>query len=81
MAELIHKKESYVIMGACFEVYKEKGHGFVEPIYQECLEIEMKLRNIPFETQQALPLVYKGTSFEASLYSRSNMLRQNYCRA
>ena len=70
MAELIHKKESYAIMGACFEVYKEKGHGFVEPIYQECLEIEMKLRNIPFKAQKALPLDYKGQALKHSLYRR-----------
>lgn len=66
MAELIYKKESYAIMGACFEVYKEKGHGFVEPIYQECLEIEMKLRNIPFIAQQALPLTYKNRALKHS---------------
>ena len=40
MAEIIYREESYKIMGACFEVYKEKGCGFTEPVYQECLEIE-----------------------------------------
>ena len=34
--------ESYRIMGACFEVYKIKGCGFLEPVYQECLEIELE---------------------------------------
>ena len=38
--ELLYKDESYRIIGACFEVYNEKGCGFVEPVYQECLEIE-----------------------------------------
>ena len=47
-------------MGACFEVYKEKGSGFVESVYQECLEIELGLRNIPFKAQQELALTYKG---------------------
>jgi len=61
MAEIIYKDESYAIMGACFEVYKEKGHGFVEPVYQECMEIELASRDIPFEAQQALALEYKGT--------------------
>ena len=32
--------ESYAIMGACFEVYREKGCGYLEAVYQECLEIE-----------------------------------------
>jgi hypothetical protein len=32
MAEVIYKDESYRIMGACFEVYKEMGCGFLEPV-------------------------------------------------
>lgn len=61
MAELMYKEESYKIMGACFEVYKEKGHGFVEPVYQECLGLEFALQEIPFEPQKSLALSYKGT--------------------
>jgi hypothetical protein len=40
-AELIYKDESYAIIGACFAVYKDKGCGFLEPVYHECLEIEL----------------------------------------
>ncbi|MBN2559530.1 MAG: GxxExxY protein [Phycisphaerae bacterium] len=60
MAELIHKDETYAILGACFEVYKEEGCGFHESVYQECLEIEMGLREIPFVAQKPLILQYKG---------------------
>jgi len=56
MKEIIHKEESYRIIGACFEVYNEKGCGFTEPIYQECLEIELALQAIMFEAQAQLPL-------------------------
>ena len=41
MAEIVFKDESYQIMGACFEVYKEMGCGFLERVYQECLEREL----------------------------------------
>ena len=41
---ILYADESYRIMGACFEVYKIKGCGFLEPVYQECLEIELELR-------------------------------------
>jgi GxxExxY protein len=58
--DIVYKEESYRIMGACFEVYKEKGAGFVEPVYQECLEIEFILQAIPFRPQVELPLEYKG---------------------
>jgi GxxExxY protein len=57
--EIVHKAESYAIMGACFEVYREMGCGFTEPIYQECLEIELGLQAIPFQAQRDLRLVYK----------------------
>jgi len=39
MSEIVYKEESYAIMGACFEVYKNMGCGFLESVYQECLEI------------------------------------------
>src|SRR3972149_2841363 len=60
MDDLIYKEEAFKIVGACFEVYNEKGCGFLEPVYQECLEIEMRLRGIPFVAQAALALNYKG---------------------
>jgi len=52
--------ETYRIIGACFEVYNEKGCGFLEPIYQECLEMEFGLQGIPFNAQVELILDYKG---------------------
>lgn len=55
-----HPDETFAILGACFEVYNEKGCGFLEPVYQECLEIEFRLREIPCEAQRSLSLVYKG---------------------
>jgi GxxExxY protein len=58
--ELLYEKETYAILGACFEVYKEKSNGFVEPVYQECLEIEFELQQIPFSAQASLRLSYKG---------------------
>ena len=57
---ILYKDESYRIMGACFEVYNEKGSGFVEPVYQECLEIELGLQGTPSQPQQQLELRYKG---------------------
>jgi GxxExxY protein len=60
MSNLIYKEESYKILGACFEVYKEKGFGFTEPVYQECLEVEFELQGIPFVSQPKIQLEYKG---------------------
>ncbi|MBI2436083.1 MAG: GxxExxY protein [Candidatus Hydrogenedentes bacterium] len=52
--------QTYAIIGAAMEVHKEKGCGFAEPVYQECLEIELELRNIPFQREYRVNLEYKG---------------------
>ena len=44
----------------CFEVYKDKGCGFLEAVYQECLEIELGFQQLPFLPQSELQLTYKG---------------------
>lgn len=64
MSEILYKKESFDVVGACFEVYKQKGVGFVEPVYHECLEIEFELRGIPAVHHPQLPLYYKGRKLE-----------------
>jgi GxxExxY protein len=54
------KDESYRLLGAAFEVYNDRGFGLGEEIYQECLEIELELRGIPFRAKQELACFYKG---------------------
>ena len=60
MGKILYKDEVYAIQGAVFEVYRELGCGFLEPVYQECLEKEFNFRGIPFDPQKALRLTYKG---------------------
>ena len=60
MAELILKDEVYAIVGAAMEVHRIKGHGFAEPVYQECMEIELAERGLPAAPQKELPIFYKG---------------------
>ncbi len=58
--KIIYKEEAYKIQGAVFEVYREIGSGFLEAVYQECLEREFANQEIPFAVQQELKLTYKG---------------------
>ncbi len=44
---IVFKEKSYRIIGACFEVYKEKGNGVLEGVYQECLAIELGEQQSP----------------------------------
>ena len=54
---IIYKLESCEIMGACLEVDKEKGSGFVELVYQECLE---NMSALPFELFRVFS-VFRGS--------------------
>ncbi len=60
MVEIIYREESYEIIGACFEVYKQKGCGFTEPVYQECLAIKFGLQGVPSVSQPIVEMDYKG---------------------
>jgi GxxExxY protein len=59
MTEIVYRKESYAIIGACFQVYNEKGCGFLEPVYQECLGIEFEYQRIPAKAKPLLALGYR----------------------
>ena len=64
MGEIIYKDESFKIIGACFEVYNQKGFGFTEPIYHECLFHEFSIQGIPFISQPELSMTYKGLELD-----------------
>ncbi|MEI6339124.1 MAG: GxxExxY protein [Verrucomicrobiota bacterium] len=55
----LFQQEGYDLMAAAFEVYNEKGHGFLEDVYQECLEKELALRKIAFQPKPWLQIFYK----------------------
>lgn len=57
---ILFGEECYAIQGAVFEVYREMGCGFLESVYQECLEREFRRQYVPFVAQQLLELFYKG---------------------
>ena len=61
---IIHKEESYKIVGAAFPVYNTLGHGFLEAVYQEALEIEFQKQGIPYEREKELKIVYDGVELK-----------------
>lgn|SRR5574341_1101137 len=60
MVELLLKDEVYAIIGAAMEVYNQLGAGFIEPVYQEAMEIEIAERQIPAEPQHEIVIKYKN---------------------
>lgn len=64
MVDDFFRQETYVIRGAAFEVYRQMGSGFLEAVYQECLEKEFTLQKIPYLSRPKLSLTYKGEKLE-----------------
>jgi len=64
MSEILLKDEVFQIVGAAIEVHRELGCGFLEPVYQEALEIELQTRDIPFSPQEPLTILYKNHSLK-----------------
>ncbi len=64
MTEFPLKDETYDIIGAAIEVHNELGCGFLEAVYQEAFEIELKRRNIPYEREKVINIFYKNEKLE-----------------
>lgn len=55
---------THEIIGAAIEVHRTLGPGLLESAYEECFASELSTRQIPFERQKPLPLVYKDVKLE-----------------
>jgi len=51
---------SNAVIGATLELHKRLGPGLDEATYENALDIEFRLREIPFERQVWLDVQYKG---------------------
>ena len=69
---MLFRDETYSIVGAAMDVYYRLGCGFLEPVYQEALELELGLREIPFRAQQELPIRYKD--FTLKKYYKADLV-------
>ena len=63
--ELIEKELTNEILRAAIEVHRVLGPGLLESVYEQCMCRELQLRNIPYQCQQPIPLLYKGDPVEA----------------
>ena len=62
--KLLEEKLTESVIGATIEVHRELGPGLLESAYEECLCHELRLRDIPFARQLAVPVKYKGVSLD-----------------
>ena len=64
-----YEEQTSKIIKACMEVHNELGNGFLEAVYQEALEQELKLQGIPYEREKLLPVMYKGKQLDKEYYA------------
>ena len=60
MAEFLFKSETYDLIGVAMEVHNELGPGFLEAVYQEAFELELKRPEIPYVREKILNIYYKN---------------------
>ncbi|WP_167619052.1 GxxExxY protein [Maribellus sediminis] len=60
MSALLYEIETYKIIGACMNVHRKLGNGFLESVYQEALEREFTKQLIPFTKQHKLNVYMDG---------------------
>jgi len=58
--ELIYKEEAFKIIGLCMEVHRELGHGFLEIVYKDALELLFRQNNIPYEREKEYDVVFRN---------------------
>ena len=67
--KMVLKHETYAIIGACMEVHNTLGRSFSEKVYQDALEVEFKLRKIPYEREKHMLVNYKGVKLAHDFFA------------
>ncbi|WDE99189.1 GxxExxY protein [Lentisphaera profundi] len=63
---------TYQVIGAAYKVHGELGHGFLEAVYQDALELEFSKQLMPYQREVKLDIYYSGEKlksfYRADLY-------------
>lgn len=69
MTTILHKEESYQIIGSCYEVHNQLGAGFLEIVYKDALQFEFKNLTIPYSREKEYLVHYKGVILPHKFYA------------
>lgn len=69
MEDILYKSEVYEIVGLCMEVHNYLGHGFLEIVYKDALEIEFKDNLVMYEREKEFTINYKQHILTRKFYS------------
>ena len=67
--KLIYKDEAYKIIGFCMEVHRELGHGFLEIVYKDALELLFRQNNIPYEREKEYDVMFRDVILPHKFYA------------
>lgn len=66
---ILFKELSYKIVGICFEIHKNLGPGFLEIVYKDALELELRRARIFYEREKEYLVNYKGVILKHKFYA------------
>jgi GxxExxY protein len=66
---IIYKDESYQVIGKCMEVHNVLGHGFMEIVYKDALEILFKEDNILYEREKEYEVWFRNVLLRHKFYA------------
>lgn len=59
MNDLIYKEEAFQIIGICMNVHNILGGGFLEIVYKDAIEYELKKSGIEYKREKQFDITYK----------------------
>lgn len=62
-----HDAAAHQIVDAAFAVHSALGPGLLESVYEQCLVIELRARNLRVARQVTLPITYRENVIDAGL--------------
>lgn len=69
MSDLLYKDLTYQLIGVLSDVHNELGGGFLEVVYSDAVEYELKARNIPYEREKKYQVHYKDSVLPHHFYA------------
>lgn len=63
------QEETYLLNGIAMEIHRILGRGFLEIVYKDALELELRSREIPFIREKEFRVEYKETILPHKFYA------------
>lgn len=67
--EFLYKAENYKVIGLCMEVHRILGHGLLEVVYKDALELELKQHKISYTREKEYAVSHKGNVLPHKFYA------------